>query len=219
MRPSGDIKDRPSHQLRTYGVGKLLISLLILGSLLGFDPALADGQVREVQRELRKRHLFFGAEDGEPSPALTVAIKRYQEKKGFPPTGVLDPDTLASLGFSQRPSPPRGEVIVITQQERELRGPNGELLPSSFPLNAAPPENTFALESQAEPAPETTGPGLGVRQQPLVKSKRRPPSTPRVRPRKETHPIVLAYRTVDRAMRNLFGPPPSARKKALARRL
>lgn len=201
-------------------MGKHLISLLILVvSLLGFDPVLADGQVRKVQNELRKRHLFFGAQDGEHTPALTLAIRRYQEKKGFPPTGVLDSDTLASLGFRQRAPPPDGHVVVITRHERELRGPNGELLPSSFALTAAQPENTFVLDPQTESAHETAGLKLGVRQQPVVLSKRRSHSTARVRPRKETNPIVLAFRTVDRAMRHLFAPAPSPRKKAAARRL
>ena len=196
-------------------MGKRLISLLILVvSLLGSGPILADEQTRQTQKELRKRHLFFGIEDGKSTPALTVAIQRYQEKKGFPPTGLLDPDTLASLGFRQRAPPPERHVMVITRHERELRGPNGELLPSSFPVNMAPPKNTFVLDLKGETGQETASLKLGVGQQPVALSRRRSHPTQRVRPSKETNPIVLAYRTVDRAMRNLFGQPPSARTKA-----
>ena len=53
--------------------------------------------VREVQDELRKRHLFFGDIDGRVTPQLTGALKRYQARKGFEPTGEIDAPTAASL--------------------------------------------------------------------------------------------------------------------------
>jgi peptidoglycan hydrolase-like protein with peptidoglycan-binding domain len=58
---------------------------------------LADETVRQVQEELRKRNLYFGNIDGQTSPALVDALKRYQTRKGFPVTGNVDADTATSL--------------------------------------------------------------------------------------------------------------------------
>src|SRR5437763_13689292 len=59
--------------------------------------ARADETVRQVQEELRKRNLYFGNIDGQSSPALVDALKRYQARKGFTVTGKVDHDTAASL--------------------------------------------------------------------------------------------------------------------------
>ena len=39
--------------------------------------ARADETVRQVQEELRKRNLYFGNIDGQTSPVLVDALKRY----------------------------------------------------------------------------------------------------------------------------------------------
>jgi peptidoglycan hydrolase-like protein with peptidoglycan-binding domain len=67
--------------------------------------ALADEETRQVQEELRKRHLFFRDIDGRPSPEYAIAIKRYQQRMGFAQTGVADEYTLYSLGIGE-PAPP-----------------------------------------------------------------------------------------------------------------
>jgi hypothetical protein len=69
---------------------------------------LGDDTVRRVQEELRKRNLFFGDVDGRQTPELAGALQRYQEHKGFPPTGRLDADTLQSLGFPGPQKAPAG---------------------------------------------------------------------------------------------------------------
>ena len=43
----------------------------------------ADETVRQVQEELRKRNLYFGNIDGQESPELAGALKRYQKRKGL----------------------------------------------------------------------------------------------------------------------------------------
>jgi peptidoglycan hydrolase-like protein with peptidoglycan-binding domain len=58
---------------------------------------LADETVRQVQEELRKRNLYFGNIDGQTSPVLVDALKRYQTRKGFAVTGNVDADTATSL--------------------------------------------------------------------------------------------------------------------------
>jgi Putative peptidoglycan binding domain len=59
--------------------------------------ARADETVRQVQEELRKRNLYFGNIDGQNSPVLIDALKRYQTRKGFAVTGNVDQDTATSL--------------------------------------------------------------------------------------------------------------------------
>jgi peptidoglycan hydrolase-like protein with peptidoglycan-binding domain len=70
-----------------------LVTLLV--SISGF--ARADETVRQVQEELRKRNLYFGNIDGQNSPVLIDALKRYQTRKGFAVTGNVDQDTATSL--------------------------------------------------------------------------------------------------------------------------
>ena len=50
-----------------------------------------------MQEELRKRNLYFGDVDGTLSPPTAAALRRYQQRKGFPLTGEPDAVTLYSL--------------------------------------------------------------------------------------------------------------------------
>src|SRR6266576_5803040 len=73
-------------------ITSLFCLLLSISSL-----ARADETVRQVQEELRKRNLYFGNIDGQTSPVLVDALKRYQTRKGFTVTGKVDHDTAISL--------------------------------------------------------------------------------------------------------------------------
>jgi hypothetical protein len=113
---------------------KYLTSLLILAAaILLPDEIFADEQVRRVQEELRKRHLFYADANGEKSAALSVALKRYQEKKGFSPTGSIDSVTLVSLGISTA-TPLAATTPSAVGKDGEVRGANGETLPSYPPF-------------------------------------------------------------------------------------
>ena len=70
-------------------------ALLLPGS------ASADETIRRVQEELRNRRLYHGDLDGEQSPELGIALKRYQARKGFPESGVVDAQTLRSMGIAE----------------------------------------------------------------------------------------------------------------------
>ena len=75
---------------------RLLLTVLVL--VVALAPlARADETVRQVQEELRKRNLYFGNIDGQTSPVLIDALKRYQARKGFAVTGKVDNDTATSL--------------------------------------------------------------------------------------------------------------------------
>src|ERR1700738_1230685 len=80
-------------------VRKKLLILFLLYALAGWSRAFADEETRQVQEELRKRHLFFRDIDGRPSPEYSMALKRYQQRQGFAQTGYADEVTLYSLGI------------------------------------------------------------------------------------------------------------------------
>jgi peptidoglycan hydrolase-like protein with peptidoglycan-binding domain len=75
--------------------------LVCFAATLVSDPE----HIREVQEELRKRNLFFGDVDGTVTPQLTSALKKYQARKGFEPTGTVDANTAASLQVQSSPQP------------------------------------------------------------------------------------------------------------------
>jgi peptidoglycan hydrolase-like protein with peptidoglycan-binding domain len=79
--------------------------LFLLCMLANWSSARADEETRQVQEELRKRHLFFRDIDGKPSAEYALAIKRYQQRMGFSQSGVADAFTLYSLGIGE-PTPP-----------------------------------------------------------------------------------------------------------------
>jgi hypothetical protein len=89
-------------------VSKKAILFFLFCALTGWGSARADEETRQVQEELRKRHLFFRDIDGRPSPDFSMALKRYQQRKGFAQTGVPDEVTLYSLGIGEAVPPAEG---------------------------------------------------------------------------------------------------------------
>jgi peptidoglycan hydrolase-like protein with peptidoglycan-binding domain len=105
-------------------MGKCLTSLLILVSLVVSPETFGNDETRRLQKELRNRHFFYGDLDGEYNAELATAVRRYQTRKGFAPTGLIDRETLASLGIVRvTPSVPATAFAGN-------RGANGELLPT-----------------------------------------------------------------------------------------
>jgi hypothetical protein len=89
-------------------VPKKSLILLLICAVLGWSSAMADEETRQVQEELRKRHLFFRDIDGRPSAEYSMALKRYQQRQGFAQTGVADDVTLYSLGIGEAAPPAEG---------------------------------------------------------------------------------------------------------------
>jgi hypothetical protein len=89
-------------------VSKKAILFLLFCALTAANRTFADEETRQVQEELRKRHLFFRDIDGRPSPDFAMALKRYQQRKGFAQTGVADEVTLYSLGIGEAAPPAEG---------------------------------------------------------------------------------------------------------------
>jgi hypothetical protein len=85
----------------------------------------ADEQTRQVQEELRKRHLFFRDIDGKPSLEYAIALKRYQARQGFAASGVADDMTLYSLGIGEPMAPAEGAAelpnVPVLKSDAALR--------------------------------------------------------------------------------------------------
>jgi len=82
--------------------------LFLLFVVAAATVSRADEQTRQVQEELRKRHLFFRDIDGKPSPEYAIALKRYQARQGFAVSGIADEMTLYSLGIGEPTAPAEG---------------------------------------------------------------------------------------------------------------
>jgi Putative peptidoglycan binding domain len=116
----------------------------------------ADETVRQVQEELRKRNLYFGNIDGEESPELAGALKRYQKRKGFTVTGSVNEETATSL-----------HVQTTTVASTTVL-PDGLVLKSDT-ARALSESQRLALQREAEekpdlapsPAPPAESPGPG----------------------------------------------------------
>lgn len=89
-------------------VQKKALILFLLCALAGWSRAFADEETRQVQEELRKRHLFFRDIDGRQTPEYAMALKRYQQRQGFAQTGYADEVTLYSLGIGEAAPPAEG---------------------------------------------------------------------------------------------------------------
>jgi hypothetical protein len=105
--------------------------------------ARADETVRQVQEELRKRNLYFGNIDGQTSPVLVDALKRYQARKGFTVTGKVDGDTATSLHIQTT------AVAALTPL------PDVPVLKSDI-ASALPESQRLALQREAEDKPDLT---------------------------------------------------------------
>ena len=204
-------------------MGRFPTCLLVLGFQISFlADVFANDQVRRVQEELRKRHLFYGEITGEISPSLTAAIGRYQERKGFPRTGFIDLDTCISLGITQRPLDLT--TAFVTDSRGDVRGANGESLDRSLSSRWAIDERGTqferALIAHGDVALATAGSDVERALQDEIGVKRRSLGHPR-RPAaaKENNPIVLVYQSFDHAVKFLFGEADEKKKHRTAKRL
>jgi peptidoglycan hydrolase-like protein with peptidoglycan-binding domain len=206
-------------------MGKFATALLSIVFQLYLTGAIsADDQVRRVQEELRKRHLFYGDTTGEISRALTAAISRYQGQKGFPRTGRLDSETCLSLGIVKAPVTPSPSLAYVVA-DGDVRNANGEALPNFLVSDHSgdrPDAQSASPTSETQRNAALTSAGDDA-----AASIKKPPisnSHPRAHPRrtpaaKETNPFVLAFRSVDHAIKALVNDPQPKAKRVSTRRL
>ncbi len=128
--------------------------------LLTATTLFADEQIRQVQEELRRRNLYFGDIDGCATEDIAAALKRYQTRKGFPPTGQLDEVTASSLNIQvanvaapDRPRLPDVPVLKsdtareISEQQRIALSREAELNVDPSPTPAPPAEEPPAAQN------------------------------------------------------------------------
>jgi hypothetical protein len=130
-----------------------LLLVLIVTSVI------ADDQVRDVQEELRKRNMYFGDVDGQMTPELVSALKRYQERKGFAVTGAVDETTAQSLNIkpatvaatkSNWPDVPvlkSDAALAVEAEQRQRLAEQAEEDPDAFPTPAPPAEEPPASQN------------------------------------------------------------------------
>jgi hypothetical protein len=199
--------------------------LSIVFQLYLIDTILADEQVRRVQEELRKRHLFYGDTTGEVSPSLISALSRYQQQKGFRRTGRLDTETSLSLGILKAPLTPPSSTPYCVVAGNEVRDANGEPLPNFLVAsrsNDQPDTELGAPTSETQRSAVLTSAGgdaaTSIKKQPASNSRSHARSR-RAPPHKETNPFVLAFQSVDHALKLIVTDTQPKVKRVPAKRL
>jgi len=204
-------------------MGRFPTCLLVLGFQISFvSDVFANDQVRRVQEELRKRHLFYGEITGEISPALTAAIGRYQERKGFARTGFIDLDTCISLGIPRRPVDLTAAFVI--DNHGDVRGANGESLDRPIPSRSSADERGTQFENvlvaHGDVALAIAGSDVERSLPDEIAVRHLSSGHPRRRTApKENNPIVLVYHSFDHAMKFLFGDGDDKKKRRTAKRL
>lgn len=139
------------------------IRILCLLHLLVATVACANEEIRQAQEELRKRNLYFGDIDGRDSPDLGNSLKRYQTRKGFQSTGVVDDTTAASLGIQRQRAQASAATLPdlpilksdrapeLQQNERMALEKLADQNPDAVPT-AAPPAEPPSPEQDLSPA-------------------------------------------------------------------
>lgn len=137
------------------------LTLVLFTSLLVGGSAWADDQVRQIQEALRKRNLYFGEVDGRKTEETLGALRRYQQRQGLPPTGELNPPTLASLGIAPLPPGavewPEGPVLK-SDAPRELPAPVQQRLEAQAAAATPVPVSEPPLPLELPPAPIASKP-------------------------------------------------------------
>lgn len=113
------------------------IFVFLVWTLANASLMRADEETRQVQEELRKRHLFFKDIDGRPGLEYALAIKRYQQRMGFAQTGVADEVTLYSLGIGEPAAPAEGAANLpdVPVLKSDAKVPDTKSPPAPVPTS------------------------------------------------------------------------------------
>ncbi len=105
--------------------------------------------VAEVQRQLIRRGLYQGADDGLVGPQTTAAILFFEEAEGLPQTGQPTPELLAALGapfgaplgtsLNAAPASPSPSAPVATPVSAGSPSPNVVAVPAMRPREDVSP--------------------------------------------------------------------------------
>lgn len=127
---------------------RLLAPLLLIAGVLTPSVSRADETTRQVQEELRRRHLYYNDIDGRTSVDVAAALRKYQERQGLATTGIPDDDTLRSLGIINEPAAPADSGGEPLPDIPVLRSDSA---PQSHEAKSAPPTVTVSRANTAPP--------------------------------------------------------------------
>jgi peptidoglycan hydrolase-like protein with peptidoglycan-binding domain len=160
-------------------MNRCILALLVL--LLAGGVVLGNEQIRRVQEELRKRNVYFGEVDGRKTDETERAIRRYQQRQGFPQTGAADESTLRSLNIALGPVKPEedwpeGSVVMKGDSAREISAADKKALEQ---WNSVDPPPVLEAEKTAEgQKPEASAEvAPAVKEPPIDSTKLAPPKT------------------------------------------
>lgn len=130
---------------------------LLLLCLLGATvlPLHADELTRSAQQSLKDLGFYYGEITGTSDPETVAAMKRFQIRNGYEPTGTLTKETLESLGLEEaapepgpvQPPAPATPAPVPPKTTTESANGDRAFLKQPTPAQVMPP---------APPAPQTS---------------------------------------------------------------
>ncbi|SFB03362.1 Putative peptidoglycan binding domain-containing protein [Rhizobium sp. NFR07] len=159
-------------------------------SIIGGQPAPDRELVAGIQRELSRRGLYDGADDGLMGPRTEAAILFFEESTGLPQRGYATPELLATLQMQGRPSSAQSSSAMPDAAASTARDATSVLptpIPRQAPRGEIRPVNVASLPND-RPAV-----------QPAVQTARSQPARPveKVAVRSED-PITAAIRSAER---------------------
>ena len=140
----------------------------LLASALLISFATANDQLLDLQSALKGQGFYYGEADGKENAETGAAIRRFQIRNGLAVTGKLNAETLGTLGFGGKGTPPAETKPAPAPAERPV------------PQQANPPPPTAKI-----PAPDLNEPpprrGKDILRAPVPEEEPRQPA-PRVVP-------------------------------------
>jgi peptidoglycan hydrolase-like protein with peptidoglycan-binding domain len=138
-----------------------IAALLLIGSI---TLAGADQLIESVEQALKNQGFYYGELSGEMNANLTAAIRRYQIRNGLQVTGMLNDETLQSLGIrssgsarqTTKPASPGLGASTMPGQPSSGETANAMPAPSVQTFSNAPQDQQVYPSTPINPA---TSPG------------------------------------------------------------
>ncbi len=188
VQPATPSEAAPSEDIRSIIAGQTKGSQPASAST---DPALVAG----IQRELARRGIYQGTDDGLMGPRTESAILFFEEASGLPQRGVATPELLAVL---QSQSKSQGQAAGLSQEQPQTQVTAAPLpIPRQAPRSVAP-----RAEAQRAPTRPTAQP---VVQQVKASARNEDPITATIRS-SERQPAMMPPAEITGARRIAAAP-------------
>jgi len=139
-----------------------IAALILIGSM---TLVRADPLIENVQEALKNDGFYYGEVSGEMNANLTAAIRRYQIRNGLQVTGMLNDETLQSLGIKSsgsarqttKPAAPSSGASTTPGQSSSGETANVIPAPSVQPFSNAPQDQQVYPSTPINPASSPGG--------------------------------------------------------------